>query len=128
MKRLLLDTHTLLWWLADDPQLGPGARALIQDERNEVYVSAASAWEISIKKALGKLVAPDDLDGIVEKEGFEKLSISFFHGEKAGELPPLHRDPFDRMLIAQAQAEGLDIITGDRAIAAYGIKTIDACQ
>lgn len=95
MRKLLLDTHTLLWWLADDPQLGPRARECIEDERNAVYVSAASAWEIAIKKALGKLEVPDDLDGIVENEGFDKLAISFFHGEKAGELPPLHRDPFD---------------------------------
>ena len=126
MRKLLLDTHTLLWWLADDPQLGSRARARIEDERNTVFVSAASAWEISIKKALGKLEAPDNLDSFVEDEGFSKLAISFFHGEKAGELPPLHRDPFDRMLIAQAQAEGLDIVTRDAMIAKYGVKTIDA--
>ncbi len=126
MRRLLLDTHTLLWWLADDSQLGPDARILIADGANEVYVSAASAWEISIKKALGKLKAPDDLDSILDKEGFAKLGISFFHAEKAGELPPLHRDPFDRMLIAQAQAEGLDIVTNDAVLATYGLKTIDA--
>lgn len=126
MRRLLLDTHTLLWWLADDPQLGVNSRRLIEDGRNTVLVSAVSAWEISIKKALGKLDAPDDLDILVEEEGFEELSISFFHGEKAGELPPIHRDPFDRMLVAQAQAEGLDIVTRDENIPRYGIKTIDA--
>ncbi len=126
MRRLLLDTHVLLWWLADSPQLGPGARALIADPHNAVIVSSASAWEISIKKALGRLEAPDDLDGVVEEEGFEKLAISFFHGERAGELPPLHRDPFDRMLIAQAQAEGLDLVTGDRMLGQYGVKTVDA--
>ena len=126
MRRLLLDTHTLLWWLADDPQLGQGARALVADGANEVYVSAASAWEISIKKALGKLKAPDGLDSVVLDEGFSQLEISFFHGEKAGELPPLHRDPFDRMLIAQAQAEGLDIITSDAMFDRYGVKTINA--
>ena len=126
MRRLLLDTHTLLWWLADDPRLGHNARALIQDAHNEIYVSAASAWEISIKKACGKLVAPDDLDGILEHEGFEELPISFFHGERAGTLPPVHRDPFDRMLIAQAQAEGLDIMTADEMLKQYGIKVVDA--
>jgi PIN domain nuclease of toxin-antitoxin system len=126
MRRLLLDTHALLWWLADDPRLGPHARQLIQDERNEVFVSAASAWEISIKKAMGKLKAPDDLDGIVEEEGFDTLPISFFHGERAGELPPLHRDPFDRMLVAQAQAEGLDLVTGDAMLGRYGVKVVDA--
>jgi len=128
MRRLLLDTHTLLWWLADDPQLGPRARALIEDGRNVVFVSSASAWEISIMKALGKLEAPDDLDGLVEEEGFEKLAISFFHGEKAGALPQLHHDPFDRMLIAQAQAEGLDILTADGMLSEYGTKTINALQ
>jgi PIN domain nuclease of toxin-antitoxin system len=126
MRKLLLDTHALLWWLADAPQLGPKTRALIEDERNTVHVSAASGWEISIKKALGKLQAPDDLDGLVEDEGFDKLAISFFHGEKAGQLPPLHRDPFDRMLVAQAQAEGFDIVTCDAMIAKYGVRTIDA--
>ena len=126
MRRLLLDTQALLWWLADDPRLGPNARLLIQDERNEVFVSAASALEIGIKKAIGKLNATDDLDGLVEGEGFDKLPVSFFHGERAGELPQLHRDPFDRMLIAQAQAEGLDIVTNDTMFNAYGVRVIDA--
>ena len=126
MKRLLLDTHTLLWWLADYPRLGTGARDLIADEMNKVFVSAATAWEISIKKSLGKLDAPGDLDAVVEEEGFQKLAITFFHGERAGDLPPLHRDPFDRMLVAQSQAEGLEIITADEAISKYGVKTLDA--
>ena len=128
MRRLLLDTHALLWWLSDDARLGARARSLIADPHNEIYVSAASAWEISIKKSLGKLDAPDDLDAIVEEEGFGKLPISFFHGERAGALPPLHRDPFDRMLVAQAQAEGLDIVTGDDMLENYGVRTIDALQ
>ncbi len=128
MRRLLLDTHTLLWWLADDPRLGQRAREMIADERNEAYVSAASAWEISIKRALGKLEAPDDLDAIVEEEGFAKLPISFFHGERAGSLPALHRDPFDRMLIAQAQAEGLDIVTADERIGSYAVRTVSALK
>ncbi len=126
MRRLLLDTHVLIWWLADDPHLGPRARAMIADERNEVYVSAATAWEISIKRALGKLDMPEDLGPVLEEEGFETLPIAFFHGEQAGRLPPHHRDPFDRMLIAQAQAEGLELVTSDGAFAAYGVRTIDA--
>lgn len=126
MRRLLLDTHTFLWWLADDLRLGTQARALIADARNQVLVSAATAWEISIKKSLGKLEAPNDLDAAAEEEGFEKLPITFFHGERAGDLPQLHRDPFDRMLIAQSQAEGLEIVTADEAIPRYGVKTIDA--
>lgn len=126
MRRLLLDTHTLLWWLSDDSRLGAAARALIADERNEVWVSAASAWEISIKKALGKLESPENLDGIVADEGFARLPVTFFHGEQAGALPPLHRDPFDRMLIAQAQAEGLELITADERLAAYAVRIVNA--
>lgn len=90
----------------------------------QIYVSAASAWEIAIKKSIGKLTAPANLDAVVEEEGFEKLAISCFHGERAGELPPHHRDPFDRLLIAQA--EGLAIVTADQAIQKYAVKTISA--
>jgi len=126
MRRLLLDTHAFLWWLGDDPQLGREARSCIADSVNAVFVSAATGWEIGIKKALGKLQAPDDLDAVVEKEGFIHLPVTFFHGEQAGALPALHRDPFDRMLIAQAQAEGLVIVTRDPQIKAYGIRTLDA--
>jgi len=126
LKRLLLDTHVLLWWLSDDPQLGQATRQAISDPRNQVFISAASAWEISIKKSLGKLSAPDDMDSIVDDEGFEPLPISFFHGEQAGMLPGHHKDPFDRMLIAQAQSEGLVLVTSDEKIANYGIKTMDA--
>jgi PIN domain nuclease of toxin-antitoxin system len=126
VKRLLLDTHVLLWWLADDPALGTSARALIADARNEVFVSAASTWEIAIKRAKGLLQAPDNIDGVVEDENFSKLAISLFHGESAGSLPEIHRDPFDRMLIAQAQAEGLELMTSDSEIPKYGIRVIDA--
>jgi PIN domain nuclease of toxin-antitoxin system len=126
VKRLLLDTHVLLWWLSDDPQLGASSRQVIANPRNPVYVSAASAWEISIKKSIGKLTAPDDMDAIVENEGFEKLPITLFHGDQAGALPELHKDPFDRMLIAQAQSEGLVIVTNDEKIIQYKIRTMDA--
>lgn len=126
MKRLLLDTHVLLWWLAHDPALGFDAYEAIRDAHNDVYVSAASTWEASIKKALGKLEAPDDLDRIVEVERFLKLPISLYHGQMAGQLPPYHRDPFDRMLVAQAQAEGLTVVTADRNIPRYGVQTLPA--
>jgi PIN domain nuclease of toxin-antitoxin system len=126
MRRLLIDTHVFLWWLSDDPRLGQKARDLIASAENQVFVSAATAWEISIKKSIGKLDAPDDLDAIAEEEGFEKLPISFFHGERAGDLPRHHQDPFDRMLVAQSQAEGLEFITADTAISKYAIKTISA--
>lgn len=128
MRRLLLDTHVFLWWLADDAQLGDEARVSIADEKNPVFVSAVTGWEISIKKALGKLEAPDGLDALVEAEGFEHLPISFFHGEQAGTLPDHHKDPFDRMLIAQAQAEGLVIVTADQMIPQYGVRTLTATR
>jgi PIN domain nuclease of toxin-antitoxin system len=121
MQRFLLDTHVLLWWLDDSPELGPRCKELIADQRNQIYVSAATTWEISIKKALGKLEAPDDIDTIVEDEGFSKLPISLYHGQLAGSLPMLHRDPFDRMLIAQAQAEGLILMTSDGNIGLYNL-------
>ncbi len=126
MKRLLLDTHVLLWWLAHDPALGPEAHKAIRDARNDVYVSAATTWEASIKKALGKLEVPDDLDRIVEEERFLKLPISLYHGQMAGQLSAHHRDPFDRMLVAQAQAEGLTVVTADRNIPRYGVQTLPA--
>jgi len=99
---------------------------VISDPRNQVYISAVSTWEISIKKALGKLSAPDDMDAIVEEEDFDKLPITLFHGDQAGILPRHHKDPFDRMLIAQAQTEGLVIVTNDEEITRYGIRTMNA--
>ena len=121
MQRFLLDTHTLLWWLNDSPQLGPRCREMIRNDRNQVFVSAATTWEISIKMAIGKLRAPEDMDSVVEDEGFSKLPISLYHGQLAGSLPAHHRDPFDRMLIAQAQAEGLILITADENISLYNL-------
>lgn len=126
MQRLLLDTHVFLWWLNDDSQLGEKARAAILDERNQVFVSAASGWEIAIKKAIGSLEAPDNLDALVEDEGFSHLPITFFHGEQAGALPAHHKDPFDRMLVAQAQAEGLIVVTKDPEIKKYGVRVMEA--
>jgi len=126
VRKVLLDTHALLWWLGNDPRLGAQARAIISDERNEVFVSAVSTWEIAIKKSLGKLAAPGGLEAIVEDEGFRPLQISLFHGQQAGSLPALHRDPFDRMLVAQAQAEGLELLSVDARLAGYGVRLIDA--
>ncbi|MCB0915734.1 MAG: type II toxin-antitoxin system VapC family toxin [Actinobacteria bacterium] len=123
--RLLLDTHALLWWLADAP-LSTVARDLIADPTNVVYVSAASGWEISVKTALGKLVAPDDLESSLTDCNFDSLPISFSHALAAGRLPPHHRDPFDRMLIAQAQHEGLTLITRDPRFEPYDVTTLRA--
>ena len=128
MQRLLLDTHVLLWWLADDPILGEKTRKLIADPRNEVLVSAVTSWEISIKKATGKLKAPDDIDTIVEDEGFCKLPINLYHGEIAGRLPLHHKDPFDRMLIAQAKIMELSLVTNDSKVKLYAVKTIDPLE
>ncbi|CAI1195686.1 type II toxin-antitoxin system VapC family toxin [Serratia quinivorans] len=126
MKRLLLDTHALLWWLIDDPSLGENARKQIADPGNVVYVSAASIWEISIKRALGKLTLPEDIFEIIDAEDFLPLPMAAFHGQQAGQLPPHHQDPFDRMLIAQAQAEGLTLVSADAAFPQYGIRVFDA--
>jgi PIN domain nuclease of toxin-antitoxin system len=126
VKRLLLDTHALLWWLIDDSSLGINARRQIADPGNVVYVSAASIWEISIKRALGKLTLPEDIFEVIEAEDFLPLPMVAFHGQQAGQLPPHHQDPFDRMLIAQAQAEGLTLISADAAFPQYGIRVFDA--
>ena len=123
--RLLLDTHALLWWLADEGLTGQ-AREAIADPANLVAVSAASAWEISIKKALGKLAAPDDLEHQVQAGGFLPLPITIAHGVAAGQLVRHHEDPFDRMLIAQARAEGLTIVTRDKRFADYDVPLMPA--
>jgi PIN domain nuclease of toxin-antitoxin system len=123
--RLLLDTHALLWWLADEG-LSTQARDAIADPANFVAVSAASAWEISIKKALGKLAVPDDLEKQLKSGGFAALPISIAHAVAAGTLVRHHEDPFDRMLIAQALAEGLTIVTRDRRFTDYGVALLPA--
>ena len=124
--RLLLDAHALLWWLADDPALGGSARNEIADPANEVFVSAATVWEISIKRALGKLDAPDDLVDTLATEGFLEAPILASDGERAGRLHPHHRDPFDRMLVVQALCLDAAIVTRDPAFAAYGARTVPA--
>ncbi|MGH8776776.1 MAG: type II toxin-antitoxin system VapC family toxin [Jiangellaceae bacterium] len=122
--RLLLDTHTLLWWLFDLPPLGRRARALIAAET--VLVSAVSAAEIAIKSALGKLQAPDDLEQQIDAHGFTPLPLHVRHALGLAGLPPHHRDPFDRLLIAQARDEGLTILTADGVFGRYEVPTIDA--
>jgi PIN domain nuclease of toxin-antitoxin system len=125
---LLLDTHALLWWLTDDPQLGVRARTAIANTSNTVVVSAASAWEIATKVRLGNLTAAarlaDDFAGYIEREGFWALPISVDHAARAGLLPGPHKDPFDRMLIAQAQAENLALVSNEAAFDTYGVRRI----
>ncbi len=128
MRRVLLDTPVFLWWLSDDSLLGRKTRRLIADPRHEIFVSAASCWEIAIKKSIGKLEAPDDLDTIVEDEGFLKLPITILDGEVAGSLPPHHRDPFDRMLVAQSMVNALSLMTNDARIRQYAVKILDPLQ
>ena len=125
--RLLLDTQAFLWWVGDDPRLGPSARSLISDPGNDVFVSSATAWEISIKHAKGKLPYVDT-PAVIEKSEFEPLAIDVEHAVTAGALPPHHRDPFDRVLIAQAQHEALVVVTADSAFAAYGVGVTRAGQ
>ena|SRR5271167_58159 len=124
--RLLLDTHVLLWALAESPELARDLRRKIADPSNDVLVSAASVWEIAIKKRLGKLDAPDNLLEVLEASDFSPLFINFVHAAAAGSLPPHHDDPFDRMLIAQAQSEGLILVTADRRLRAYHVELMQA--
>jgi PIN domain nuclease of toxin-antitoxin system len=117
--RLLLDTHTFLWWCGDDPRLGDVERQAIRDGANEAYLSAASVWEMAIKQALGRLQVPEPVSAAAARLGFEPLPIAFAHAEATALLPPLHRDPFDRLLVAQARTEGLTLVTSDPMIRAY---------
>ncbi len=121
--RVLLDTHVLLWWFSDDRKLAKDARAIIANPDNDVLVSAASAWEISIKAALGRLeIELDDLEDAILKNGFRPLPIGLRHAVTAGRLPNIHRDPFDRMLVAQASIEELRVVSHDRVFERYGLK------
>jgi PIN domain nuclease of toxin-antitoxin system len=126
--RVLLDTHALLWWLSDDAALTRSARRTIADTKNTLIVSAASAWEIATKVRLGRLPSANDLaadfSGHLDRDGFELLAISAEHGIRAGLLPGPHKDPFDRMLIAQAQAENMPIITNESIFESYGVRRI----
>jgi PIN domain nuclease of toxin-antitoxin system len=124
VSRLLFDTHALLWWLTDDAALPPGAREVLADPANEPLVSAVSLWEIAIKCSLGKLTAPDDLPDRIVDEGFSWLAISPQHAWQVRDLPLHHRDPFDRLLVAQALAEHLPIVTADTRFKDYGV---DVC-
>lgn len=124
--RLLLDTHTFLWWLIDVANLTAVTRTAIADPGNDVFVSAVTGWEIAVKKARGKLTAPDNLSAMIEEKGFRHLPLTFHHAEQAGRLPMHHRDPFDRFLIAQAQAEGLTLVTRDARVRRYGVRTMPA--
>jgi len=122
----LLDTHVLLWWLAGHSTIDSTARSAIAEPTSRVVASAASAWEIAVKRALGKLEAPGDLPAALSASRIESLPITVEHALAAGALPRHHDDPFDRMLIAQARVEGLTLVTRDRALSRYDVAVLPA--
>jgi PIN domain nuclease of toxin-antitoxin system len=124
--RLLLDTSALLSWVHDEKRLGAKAYAAMADSANAVFVSAASAWEISIKRATGKLEAPGEVRDWIAAASFDELPITVEHASAAGALPLHHRDPFDRMLVAQAQLESLTLVAHDDGLARYDVAILDA--
>lgn len=126
MSQYLLDTHALLWWLSDPKALSKKAYDIIADGSNTVYLSAASAWEMAIKKRLGRLDFPSNLDEVLRKDSIEILPIGLDHALGVSDLPTHHQDPFDRMLISQSKIEGLTLITRDKLIFKYDVKVVKA--
>ena len=126
MSQLLLDTHALLWALTSPDRLNEFARNAISDPSNDVFVSAVSGWEIALKSNLGKLDVPANVIEMIEATGFDHLSITFAHGVEAGSLPLYHRDPFDRLLVAQARLNDLVLVTRDNRITQYEVSTMVA--
>jgi PIN domain nuclease of toxin-antitoxin system len=123
--RLLLDTHAFLWWIGDDPRLPVAARKLISGPRNEIYLSAASAWELAIKAGIGRLRLAENLEDFVTEQlalnGIRVLPVHLRHALHVSTLPGIHGDPFDRILVAQAQIEDLVLVSGDKQIARYAV-------
>lgn len=117
----MLDTHAFLWWDSKDVRLTESLRSAIASPRNNVFVSAATVWEIAIKRASGKLIFGQSVGNSIEKYGFLSIPITAEHAEWAGGLPQLHRDPFDRLLVAQAQLDGLVLVTTDEQIMRYSV-------
>jgi PIN domain nuclease of toxin-antitoxin system len=128
MSRLLLDTHAFLWWVDDAPEISASARRVIADMNNECYLSVASCWEMAIKSSLGKLILAKPVERFVSEQitanGFSLLNIELRHAAKVEKLPFHHRDPFDRLLIAQAVTEKLTIVSADSGLSEYGVKVI----
>lgn len=124
--RLLLDTPVLLWWLADDPALGARARELISTPENLILFSAVSIWEIRIKQRIGKLDLPENFADVLPGQSMEPLAVTADHAHALRDLPLIHRDPFDRMLIAQARCEKLTIVTRDEILARYDVASVIA--
>jgi len=126
--KALIDTHIFLWWNTEDAQLSPRARKIIADGKNEIFLSAASAWEIAIKTAKGRLVLPEEpalyVTSRMSLHRFQPLPVQISHALRVYELPPHHADPFDRLLVAQCQMESLALITKDEEIRRYEVETI----
>jgi PIN domain nuclease of toxin-antitoxin system len=122
--RLLIDSHTFLWWSDASSLLSNSARAAIGDPANEVLISIAALWELIIKVSSRKLTLPVDIETMVGRQGFSVLAINFDHLRRVEALPLLHKDPFDRMMIAQALAEGIPVATAGNRFAAYGVQVI----
>ncbi len=123
MTAWLVDTHAALWFLADDAQLSPWALATMESGEHTLVISAACVWEIAIKRVLGKLTAPADLPEVLVAEGFDTLDVTVAHAWRVAALPTLaHKDPFDRLLIVQAQVEGLPVISADAALDGYDLR------
>lgn len=126
--RLLLDTHAFLWWVNDAPELSSKARSAIGKGQNECFLSIASCWEMAIKASLGKLVLSQSVERFIPEQlaanGFRLLEIDFRHAAKVETLPFHHRDPFDRLIVAQAMSEKLALVTADSALSQYGVKRI----
>lgn len=122
--KLLLDTHAALWWLSGDERFGDTAVRQLIDETNQVLLSAAVVWEVAVKRSLGKLEAPEDLAPTLLDAGAQALAVSLDHAAAAERLPWHHRDPFDRMLVAQAVIEGAAIVSRDEALRPYGVTLI----
>jgi PIN domain nuclease of toxin-antitoxin system len=126
--RYLLDTHTFLWWNMDDTQLGSFAKELISDSSNEIFLSAASAWEIAIKAARGRLTLPEDptryISNRLSLHGFQALPVQIHHAAQVYKLPMHHSDPFDRLLIAQSQVESMPLISVDADMRKYEVKVV----
>jgi len=124
--RLLLDTHAALWWLGEPERLKVDARAALESPDNEVHLSAASVWEVSLKQATGRLRLDAPLVDAALDAGVVELSVGWRHAQRAADLPPLHRDPFDRLLVAQAAEEGLVLLTSDPLVSQYDVRTMPA--
>jgi PIN domain nuclease of toxin-antitoxin system len=122
--KLLLDTHAALWFLSGDARLGENAKRHLTDESNRVLLSAAVVWEVAIKRSLGKLVVPSEYLSLLLDAGVQALAVSVEHAAAAEHLPPHHRDPFDRMLVAQAAVEGAGIVSREVALVPYGVTLI----